>query len=209
MIFQVFQLTALVICGPSARSEKVIINPDRVSIKEEEVRVVLLCVQYFVCIRQFTQRIFFSECGLTTLSESVANADSITSSPVYASWSIVETVCASQAVTDLRACCDRVVLRHRTAKDTIDRWYHGGNSRSKTASRPGVQFSNVVGGGRVDFVPVASAALGPSGPGEILSFPSKGKIKISWRPKKFPRKFDISSAPISPQRQSGGVDAPP
>ena len=51
----------------------------------------------------FTQRRFFSESGLTILSVSAAFADSITSSPVYAHWSVVETACAGQIVTDLRA----------------------------------------------------------------------------------------------------------
>ena len=67
------------------------------------------------------------------LSESVAIADSITSSPVYAPWSIVESAFASEVITDLCACWDRVVLRRRTARNTSERWYHGGNPRSETA----------------------------------------------------------------------------
>ena len=55
------------------------------------------------------------------LSETVAIADSITSTPVNAPWSVVESACASQVITDLCACWDRVVLRRRTAKDTGER----------------------------------------------------------------------------------------
>ena len=84
MIFQVFQLTALVIRGPATRSEKFIVSLDRVAIKEEDVRGVLLCVQDFVRCAHFTPRIFFSESGLTTLSDSVAIIHSITSSPACA-----------------------------------------------------------------------------------------------------------------------------
>ena len=63
------------------------------------------------------------------LSESVAAADSVTSSPVYAPWSLVESASARQVIADLCACWDRVVLRRRTTKDTTERWYHGGNLR--------------------------------------------------------------------------------
>ena len=38
------------------------------------------------------------------LSESVAIADSITSSPVYAPWSVVESLSAIQVISDLCAC---------------------------------------------------------------------------------------------------------
>ena len=78
------------------------------------------------------------------LSEFVAIADSITSSPVYAPWSVVESACASQVITDLCACWDWVVLRRRTAKDTSERWYHGGTLRSETASRSGVRIIDIV-----------------------------------------------------------------
>ena len=45
LLFQVLQLTTLVIRGPATQVEKIIITLDRVTIKEEEVRGVLLCVQ--------------------------------------------------------------------------------------------------------------------------------------------------------------------
>ena len=107
-----------------------------VAIKKEEVRGVLFCVQEFVPIPNFTQRNFFSETGLTIMSESVAIADSITSSLVYAPWSVVESASARQVTADLCACWDRVVLRRRKTKDTSERWYHGSTPRSGTASRP-------------------------------------------------------------------------
>ena len=60
MMFQVFQLTALVMRGPATRSHNFIFSYDRVAIREEEVRGVLLCVQDFVRSPHFTQRRFFS-----------------------------------------------------------------------------------------------------------------------------------------------------
>ena len=44
-MFQVFQLTELVIRGPVSRGKKFIVTLDRVAIKEEETRDNLLCVQ--------------------------------------------------------------------------------------------------------------------------------------------------------------------
>ena len=202
MLFQVFQLTTLMIRGPTTHGEEFIISLDSVAIKEKEVRGVLLCVQDFVRSPHFTERSFFSELGVTILSESVAIADSITSSPDSAPWSVVESACASQVVTDLCACWDRLVLRRRTAKDTSERWYHGGTPQSETASRPGVKISDVVEEGRVEYTPVAVRALAPPGPGKIRSAPSKRKRKISRSPVKLPRRFDVSSPPASPQRRS-------
>ena len=135
-----FQLTTLLICGPPTYGEKFSISLDRIAVKEEEVRGVLLCVQDFVGSPHFKQRSFLSESSLTLLSESVATADSITSSPVHAPWSVVESASASQVITHLCACWDRVVLRCRTAKETSERCHHGGTPRSETASRPGVRM---------------------------------------------------------------------
>ena len=136
------------------------------------------------------------------LSESVAIADSITSSPVYDPWSVVESASKRQVVSDFCACWDRVVLRRRTAKDTSERWYHGGTPRSETASRPGVRISDVVEEGRVEYVPVAPPALGPPGPSNISPSSSKRKRKINRSPVKMPRRFEVSSPPASPPRRS-------
>ena len=69
---------------------------------------------------QFPHRSFFFEPGLTMLSDSVAIADSLTSSSVCAPWSHVETVSVGQVLKDLRACWDQVSQRGRTAKDTCE-----------------------------------------------------------------------------------------
>ena len=163
----------LVIRSPANRGEKFIVSLDRVAIKQEEVRGILLCVQDSVRSHHFTQRSFFSYSGVTILCESVPIAGSITSSPVYAPWSIVETACANQVITDLRACWDRVVLRQFTAKDTSGRRYQGGTTRSDAASKPGVRILDVAEEGRVEFVLVASPALSSPGPSKIRSSPSK------------------------------------
>ena len=201
-LFQVIQLTTLLIRGPSNQGEKIILSFDRVAIKEEEVRNVLQCVQDFVRSPHFTQRSFFSESGLTLLSESAAIADSITYSLVYAPWIIVESACPSQVITDLRACWERVLLRRRLAKDPSERWYQGSTPRNETASRPGVKFSDIVEEAGVEYVPLVLPSLGPPGPSKIRSSPSKRKTKISRNPMKLPRRLEISSPPASPKRRS-------
>ena len=83
-MFQVFQLTPLVIRGPATHDDRFLVNFGRVAVKEEELRGALLCEQYFARKPHFTQRSFLSHSGFTMLSESVAIADKITSKPVYA-----------------------------------------------------------------------------------------------------------------------------
>ena len=112
----------------------------------------------------------------------------------------METACSGQVISDLEACCDRVVLRRRTARDFSERWYHGGTPRSETASKPGVRILDVVEEGRVEYKLVASPALGFPGPSKIRSFPTKRKRKTSQNPVKLPPKFETSSPPVSPQR---------
>ena len=132
-VFQVFQLTTPVIRGSSTWCEDFTISLDRVVINKEEVRGALFCVKDFVRSPHFTQRNFFSETGLTMLSESVAIADSIASSPVYAPSSVFASASASQVIAYMCACWDRVMLRRRSAKDTSERSYHGGTPRKETA----------------------------------------------------------------------------
>ena len=140
--------------------------------------------------------------GLAMLSESVAIGDSITSSPVYAPWSVVESASVSQVITDLCACWDWVVLRHRTAKDTSERWYYGGTPRNETVSRPRVRISDVVEEGRVEYVPVAAPHLGPPGPSKIRSSSRKRKRKVTRSPVNLRRRFEVSCPPACPPRRS-------
>ena len=130
--------------GSSASCEASTINLDRVAINKEEVRGVLLCVRDFVRNPHFTQRNFFSETGLAMLSESIAIADSISSSPLYAPWSVVASTSSDQVIADMCSCWDRVVLRRRSTKDTSERWHHGSSPRVETASRPGVRISTLL-----------------------------------------------------------------
>ena len=95
-----------------------------------------------------------------------------------------------------------MLSRRRSAKDTSERWYHGGTPRSETASRPGVRISDVVEEGCVEYVPVVPPALDPPGPSKISSSSSRQKRKITRSPVKLPRRFEVSSPPASPPRHS-------
>ena len=108
----------------------------------------------------------------------------------------------SQVITDLCACWDRLVLRRRTAKDTSERWYHGGTPRNETVSKPRVRISDVVEEGRVEYVPVAAPHLGPPGPRKIRSSSSKRKRKDTRSPVKLSRRFEVSCPPACPPRRS-------
>ena len=135
----------------------------------------------------------------------VAIANSIMSSPINALWSLVGTACAGQVMScEWSACVLRsgYLASFCSAKDTSERWYHGGIPRSETASRPGVRISDFVEEGRVEYVPVALPVLGPPGPSKIRSFFSKQKRKISRSPVELPQKIEISSPPASSQKQS-------
>ena len=154
----------------------------------------------------FTQSSFFSKSGLTKFSESLTLADSITSSSIYAPWSVVGTACTRQVMSDLCACWGRVVLRRRNAKDTSERWYHGGTPRSEAAPRPGVRVLDVLQEGRIEYVTNASPALSPHGPRKTRSSPSRRKRIISPSPVKLPRKFEISSPPSTSQKRSSVED---
>ena len=84
-LFQVFQLTALAIRGPVTSGGRFTVNLDRVAIREELVRGVLMFVLDFVRDSVFTQRSFFSETGVAMLSEDAAISKTITSSSLNAS----------------------------------------------------------------------------------------------------------------------------
>ena len=64
LLFQVFQLTALIVRGPVTCGGRFIINLDRVMICKIDVQSAILCVQDFVRSPHFTQRSFFQTQGL-------------------------------------------------------------------------------------------------------------------------------------------------
>ena len=111
-------MTDLILRGPVTSSEKFVINMDRVMISEDPVRGTLLCMKDFVRSPQFTQRNFFSDSGVTILTQSAAICDSITNSAVFEPWSHVATASRSQVVAELSSCVNQTVDRRRAVKDS-------------------------------------------------------------------------------------------
>ena len=205
MSYQVFQLTALALRGPLLSGEKFTVNLDRVAIREDIVRGVLLCVQDFVRDPVFRQRSFFSETGVEMLSEAAAISDSITSSSLYVPWSAVETESSARIISDLRTCFEKAVERRRVVKDTSEQWYRLGAVRpssGESSSQYGVRISTVVEEGQVDYVPVAAPSRKVAGQSRRLSSPGKGKKKVSHSPVKVPRQFEVSSPSVSSRKRT-------
>ena len=178
VLFQVFQLTAFAILGPVTSGERFTVNLDRVAIREEVVRGVLLCVQDFVRDPVFTQRSFFSETGIAMLSEAAAISDSITSSSLYAPWSEVESGSSGRIFVDLKKCFEKALDRRRVVKDTSEQWYALGAVRpssGESSSQYGFRISTIVDEGQVEYVPVAAASRKVAGHSRHLSSPGKGK----------------------------------
>ena len=151
LIFQAFQLTALIVRGPVICGGRFIINLDRVMICKDEVQSAILCVQDFVRSPHFTQRSLFSDSGVAMLTESAAISDRITHSAVFEPWSHVETTSRSQVVADVCGCVSEALDRRRMLKDSQEQWYAVGGIRPSSdgsTSRSRVRISNVVEEGR-------------------------------------------------------------
>ena len=147
LVFQVFQLTALIVRGPVTCGGQFIINLDGVMICEDEVHSAILFVQDFMRSPHFTQRNFFSDSVIAMLAESAAMSDRITRSAVFEPWSHVESESRSQVVADVRGRVSEALDRRRLLKDSQEQWYAVGGIRPSSedsTSRSGVRISNVV-----------------------------------------------------------------
>ena len=183
---------------------------DRVAIREDVVRSVLLCVQEFVRDPVFTQRSFFSETGVAMLSEAAAICDSVTNSSVFVPWSTVETESSTRIIADLKSCFEKAVERRRVVKDTSQQWYRLGAVRpssGESSSQCGVRISTVVEEGQVEYVPVAAPSRKVGSQSRGLSSPGKEKKKVSHSPVKVRRQFEVSS-PSGSSRKRTVTDDP-
>ena len=202
LLFQVFQLTALIVRGPVTCGGRFIINWDRVMICEDEVQCAILCVQDFVRSPHFTQRIFFLDSGIAMLTESAAMCDRITHSAVSEPWSHVETTSRSPVVADLCGCLSEALDRRRMLKDSQEQWYAVGGIRPSSGdstSRSSVRISNVVEEGRVEYVLVRAPSASVPGPSNLrVSSGKSRKRSISRSPVR--RRFEIASPPPASQQ---------
>ena len=197
LVFQVFQLTALIVRGPVACGGRFINNLDRVMICEDEVHSAILCVQDFIRSPQFTHRNFFSDSGIAMLAEFASISDRITHSALFEPWGHVETTSRSQVVADVCGCVNEALDRRRVVKDSQEQLYAVGGIRPSSedsTSRSGVRISNIMEEGRVEYVPVRVPSFISLGPSDLRVPSGKSKKRtISRSPVK--RRFEIASPP--------------
>ena len=102
----------------------------------------------------------------------------------------MESGSSAQIIADLKRCFEKALDCRRVVKDTSEQWYALGAVRSssgESSSQYGVRISTVVEEGQVDFMPVAAPSRKVAGHSRHLSFPGKGKKKVSRSPVKLPR----------------------
>ena len=124
LVFQVFQLTTLVVRGPVTCGGRFIINLDRLMICENEVHSAILCVQDFIRSPNFTQRNFFSDSGIAMLAESASISDRITHGAIFEPWSHVETTSGSQVVADVCGCVNEADGGERLTRAVVCGGWH-------------------------------------------------------------------------------------
>ena len=126
-----------------------------VAIGHEKVIGALACVQDFVCYPLFTQKIIFSETGISMLNAAVAAADAVRHSSKFDSWGAIG-VEAGPVLADLRSCREKVVSRRKSVKYRRDHWFGAGTVASsavvEVAHRTTVRISDVIEMGDVQYV---------------------------------------------------------
>ena len=146
--FQIFQLAALVVKGPSELHPVVTVSLNGVvAISHEKVKGAVACVPDFVRHLLFTQRNFFSETGISMLNTAVTAADAVQNSSRFHPWGAIG-VEAGPVIADLKSCREKIVSRRTAVKDTRERWFGAETVASsavgEAAPRTTVRISDVV-----------------------------------------------------------------
>ena len=98
-----FQLTALVVRGPSELHPVFTVSLNGIAIDHEKMKKAVACVQDFVRHPLFTQRSFFSETGISMLNTAVTATDAVRNSARFDPWEAI-IVEAGIVVADLKSC---------------------------------------------------------------------------------------------------------
>ena len=173
----------------------------------ETVERVFTYVQHFIRDTIFTQKSYFSDCGVAMVREAVAVADSVIVSEELNPWSVFGDVCNHQVASDLQSCLKKVVIRRKTSRDTSERWFGsqcaGSASTKASVGRSGVRILNVVEERRLEYVVVAepTADLSHSAKSPVIG--RKRKASLSSGPKS--RNCSEVVNPVSYPRKSDGA----
>ena len=113
------------------------------------------CVLDFVRHSLFTQRIFFSETGISALNTAIAAANAVRHSFGFDPCGAIR-VEAGSVLADLRSCREKDVLRRKAVKDTRERWIGSETVASSTVGeaspRTTVRISHFVEVGDVQYI---------------------------------------------------------
>ena len=155
VLLEIFQLTALVVRGPSELHPIFTVSLNGVAIDHEQVKGAVTCVQDFVRHPLFTQRSFFSETGISILNTAVTAADAVQNDARLDIWGAIG-VEAGPVTANFKSCREKIVSRNKAMKDTRDRWFKAETVTSsvvgETAPRTTVRISDVVEVGDVQYV---------------------------------------------------------
>ena len=140
-----FQLTALVVKGPSELHPVFTVSLNGVAIDHEKLKGAVACVQDFVRHPLFTKRNFFSETGISMFRNSSK----------FDPWGAIG-VEAGPIAADLSSCREKIVSQRKAVRDTRERWFSAETVASsavgETAPRTTVRISDVEEVGDVQYV---------------------------------------------------------
>ena len=142
-----FHLTASVVRGPSEVHPVFTVSLKGVAIDHEKVKWAVAWVQDFVRHPLFTQRIFFSETGISMLNTAVTAAEAVRHSSEFDPWGAIG-VETGPVIADLKSCREKVVTRKKAIKYTWEHWFGAETVASsavgEAAPRTTVRISDVV-----------------------------------------------------------------
>ena len=155
MLLPDFSIEVLVVKGPSELHPVFTGSLTEVAISHEKVKGAVACVQEFGRHLLFTQRIFSSETGISTVNTAVTAADAVQNSSKFDPWGAIG-VEAGRVIADLKSWRDEIVSRSKAVKDTWECWFGAQTVASsavgEAAPRTTVRISDVVEVGDVQYV---------------------------------------------------------
>ena len=190
-------MTALFQRGPAEEIPRFQLSLDRVTIDQRSIDSAICCVQSFVRDRQFTQRNFFTDNGISMLLRAVNVAGNVCEDSVYDPWVVVCPEGYAAAVSDLRKANDVVVVRRKEAQDTSEQWFGVASVASsvvgESSGQQAVRISNVVEVGQVEYLPQSVSATQVPSTSFAVKSPGKGKQQRCETPAKtaIKRRFEF------------------
>ena len=195
-------MTALFQRDPAEEIPRFHLNLDRVTLDQRSIDSAICCVQSFVRDPLFTQRDFFKDNGISMLLSAVNVAGSVCEDSMYDPWPVISPEVYAAVVADLKMAYDVVVVRRKEARDTCERWFGvdsvAFSAVGESSGLQGVQISNIVEVGRVEYLPQSVFAIQVPSTSFAVKSPGKGKQKKSEAPAKtaIKRRFEFHNESV-------------